>query len=275
MNTKINTSIKISTMPATAFALTVLFSCNNTTTETTRNMTFQWPKNITAPVADKKPKTLIAHGDTRIDNYFWMNDYFKKGPDSSNVVSYLTAENKYYDTMMSGTKDFQEKLYTEMKARIKEKDESVPYFKNGFYYYTRQVEGKDYYISCRKKANLQAAEDLDKALHGFAILSSIQLGKGLYHAISRKPTGAWLAFHYRWMTWSYTGLCAALIAESSTRIVMPYLRDHHAVRSFGWFWGILAAATFVVVATGQYLEKRNRGILKGYSEALRTRMEAP
>ena len=147
-------------MPATAFALTVFFSCNTTTTETNRNMTFQWPKNITAPVADKKPKTFIAHGDTRIDNYFWMNDYFKKGPDSSNVVNYLTAENKYYDTMMSGTKDFQEKLYTEMKARIKEKDESVPYFKNGFYYYTRQVEGKDYYISCRKKANLQAAEEI-------------------------------------------------------------------------------------------------------------------
>ena len=160
MNIKIKSSLKISTLPATAFALTVLFSCNTTTTETNRNMTFQWPKNITAPVADKKPKTLIAHGDTRIDNYFWMNDYFKKGPDSSNVVNYLTAENKYYDTMMSGTKDFQEKLYTEMKARIKEKDESVPYFKNGFYYYTRQVEGKDYYISCRKKANLQAAEEI-------------------------------------------------------------------------------------------------------------------
>ena len=160
MNIKIKSSLKITTLPATAFALTVLFSCNTTTTETNRNMTFQWPKNITAPVADKKPKTLIAHGDTRIDNYFWMNDYFKKGPDSSNVVNYLTAENKYYDTMMSGTKDFQEKLYTEMKARIKEKDESVPYFKNGFYYYTRQVEGKDYYISCRKKANLQAAEEI-------------------------------------------------------------------------------------------------------------------
>ena len=81
MNTKIKSSIKISTKPATVFALlTVLFSCNTKTTETTKNMTFQWPKNITAPVADKKPKTLIAHGDTRIDNYFWMNDYFKKAP---------------------------------------------------------------------------------------------------------------------------------------------------------------------------------------------------
>ena len=112
-------------------------------------------------------------------------------------------------------------------------------------------------------------------LHGFAILSSLQLGKGLYHAISRKPTGAWLAFHYKWMTWSYIGLFAALIAESSTRILMPYLHDHYGIRSFGWFWGIVGAATFIVFSTGQYLVKRNRGILKGYSEALRTRTEAP
>ncbi len=146
---------------ATAFVLAAFFSCTTTTTQSTKQtMTFTWPQNITAPVADKKPKTLTAHGDTRIDNYFWMNDYFKKGPDSTNVVKYLTAENSYYDTMMSATKNFQEKLYIEMKARIKEKDESVPYFKNGYYYYTRQVEGKDYYLLCRKKTTLQAAEEI-------------------------------------------------------------------------------------------------------------------
>ena len=149
------------TFAATTFALSAFFSCNTKNSETTKStMTFTWPQNITAPVADKKPKTLTAHGDTRIDNYFWMNDYFKKGPDSTNVVNYLTAENSYYDTMMAGTKNFQEKLYTEMKARIKEKDESVPYFKSGYYYYTRQVEGKDYYLSCRKKENLNAAEEI-------------------------------------------------------------------------------------------------------------------
>ena len=84
-------------------------------------MAYQWPQNIQTPVAEKKPKELIAHGDTRLDNYFWMNDYFKKGPDSSNVVKYLEAENRYYDTMMAATVGLQEKLYTEMKARIKEK----------------------------------------------------------------------------------------------------------------------------------------------------------
>jgi uncharacterized membrane protein len=111
--------------------------------------------------------------------------------------------------------------------------------------------------------------------HAFVIISSITLGKGLYHAVARKPTGAWLAFHYKWMTGSYMGLVAAFIAESSTRILLPYLRDHYGIRSFGWFWAIVAAASFVVIAAGKYLQKRNWGILKGYSEALRVRKEAP
>lgn len=141
-----------------AAVITSLIYCNNNSTMTKE--TYAWPQNIQPPVADKKPKSLSAHGDTRVDNYFWMNDFFKKGPDSSNVVAYLEAENKYYDTMMSGTKDLQEKLYQEMKGRIKEKDESVPVFKNGYYYYNRLVEGKDYYVSCRKKGTLDAAEEV-------------------------------------------------------------------------------------------------------------------
>ena len=111
-----------------------------------KQATYSWPLNIAAPVCEIKPTLLTAHGDVRTDNYYWLNDYFKKGPDSSKVVHYLEAENKYYDTMMSGTKVLQEKLYTEMKARIKEKDESVPSFKNGYFYYTRQAEGKDYFV---------------------------------------------------------------------------------------------------------------------------------
>jgi len=147
----------------TAFAIAaIVTSCNNTTDMKTSSTTkaFAWPDSVAAPVADKKPKELVAHGDTRIDNYYWMNDFFKKGPDSSKVVAYLEAENKYYDTMMSGTMAFQEKLYTEMKARIKEKDETVPVFKNGYFYYSRLVEGKDYFVYCRKKGSLDAKEEV-------------------------------------------------------------------------------------------------------------------
>jgi oligopeptidase B len=143
----------------TAIIAVTISSCNNNQTNMNRTA-YKWPDSIAAPVCEKKPKELIAHGDTRIDNYFWLNDYFKKGPDSTKVVDYLTAENKYYDTIMSGTKPLQEKLYTEMKARIKEKDESVPVFKNGYYYYNRLEEGKDYFVYCRKKGALDAKEEV-------------------------------------------------------------------------------------------------------------------
>ena len=143
----------------TAIVIAIISSCNNQTQEM-KKTAYHWPDSIATPICEIKPKQLTAHGDTRIDNYYWLNDYFKKGPDSTKVVNYLTAENKYYDTMMAGTKTLQEKLYTEMKARIKEKDESVPVFKNGYYYYSRVEEGKDYFVYCRKKGTLDAKEEV-------------------------------------------------------------------------------------------------------------------
>ena len=121
---------------------------------------YKWPKNIVPPVCTIQPKELIAHDDIRIDNYYWLNDYFMKGPDSENVVAYLKAENTYYDAMMEGTLSLQDNLYNEMKARIKEEDESVPVFKRGYFYYSRQVVGKDYFVYCRKKESLEAKEEI-------------------------------------------------------------------------------------------------------------------
>jgi oligopeptidase B len=168
MQTRVLTAIVILTI--------VFLSCSDNKTEMTKTA-YKWPDSIAAPVAEKKPKELVAHGDTRIDNYYWMNDYFKKGPDSTRAVEYLEAENKYYDTMMAGTKAFQEKLYTEMKARIKEKDESVPVFKNGYFYYNRVEEGKDYFVYCRKKGSLDAKEevllDVNKMAEGHNYYSAI------------------------------------------------------------------------------------------------------
>lgn len=148
--------------------LTILFTtalfmtaCNNQTHVASDSTTaYAWPANIQPPDAEKKPKELEAHGDVRIDEYFWMNDYFKEGPDSARVVAYLNAENEYTDSMMAGTKDLQQKLFDEMKGRIKEKDESVPYFDNGYYYYSRTEEGKQYFKFCRKKGTLDAPEEI-------------------------------------------------------------------------------------------------------------------
>ncbi len=138
---------------------------------------YQWPQNIVPPVCAIQPQELRAHDDTRIDNYYWLNDYFKKGPDSEKVVAYLNAENAYYDAMMAGTESLQNSLYNEMKARIKEEDESVPVFKRGYFYYTRQVTGKDYFVYCRKKEKLEAEEeillDVNAMAEGYTYFSAI------------------------------------------------------------------------------------------------------
>jgi oligopeptidase B len=117
-------------------------------------------KSPTAPVAEKIPKDVGMHGDKRIDNYYWMNDYFRKGPLSDKVVEYLKQENEYTDTSLADIKDLRDTLFNEMKARIKENDQSVPVFKNGYYYYNRYEEGKQYAINCRKKGSLDAAEEI-------------------------------------------------------------------------------------------------------------------
>ena len=140
--------------------ISLISSCLLNTQEMKTKETYHWPQGIVAPVAAIKPHNRTIHGDTVPDNYYWMIDYFKKGPDSNQVVEYLEAENKYRDTMMSGTRQFQQKLFDEMKARIKEKDESVPVFKNGYYYYSRSEEGKQYYKYCRKKGSLDAREEI-------------------------------------------------------------------------------------------------------------------
>jgi oligopeptidase B len=129
-------------------------------------------QQATAPVADQKEHWRVIHADSVLDNYYWMYDYFGKGPDSTKVVNYLEAENAYLDVVMDKTKKFQDDLFIEMKARIKEKDESVPWFKNGYFYYTRTETGQQYFKYCRKKGSLDAKEeillDIDEMAKGYA-----------------------------------------------------------------------------------------------------------
>ena len=89
------------------------------------------------PVAEKIPKDVGAHGDRRIDDYYWLKD--REDPA---VVKYLESENEYTNTRMKRTEAFQQKLYDELVGRIKETDQSVPEIIGGFYYYTRTEEGK-------------------------------------------------------------------------------------------------------------------------------------
>lgn len=122
--------------------------------------------DVQPPVAEKTPKKLEKHGDVRVDDYYWMRltDEQKNAekPDehTQKVLDYLNAENAYYDTITAHTKDLKESLFQEMKARIKEDDESVPYKKNGYFYITRYEKGGQYPIYARKKENLEAKEEI-------------------------------------------------------------------------------------------------------------------
>ncbi len=109
----------------------------------------------TPPVATVIPQKLVKHGDTRIDNYFWLRD--KSNPA---VIDYLKAENAYTEAVMKPTEPLQEKLYQEILGRIKQTDLSVPERIDDFYYYSRTEQGKQYPILCRKKGNLQAPEEV-------------------------------------------------------------------------------------------------------------------
>lgn len=112
-------------------------------------------ETIMPPVAAKKDTVLEKHGDKRVDPYFWLNN--RENPE---VINYLKAENEYYQKMTAHTKDFQKELFEEMKGRIKEDDESVPYLYNGYYYNTRFEKGKEYPIYTRKKGSLTAPEEI-------------------------------------------------------------------------------------------------------------------
>ena len=87
--------------------------------------------NMEVPAAEKKIERLVAHGETRLDPYYWMNQ--REDPE---VIDHLNKENAYREEIMSGTLALQETLFQEIKGRIKEDDRSVPYRMDGYYYYS-------------------------------------------------------------------------------------------------------------------------------------------
>ena len=107
------------------------------------------------PVAAVIPTPLSLHSHTRVDNYYGLNQR-----DNPQVIAYLQAENDYTRSVLQPTEALQEKLYHEIISRMKQTDLSVPYRDNGYWYYTRYEEGKEYPIYCRKKGALEAEEEI-------------------------------------------------------------------------------------------------------------------
>src|SRR4029450_3831180 len=107
------------------------------------------------PVARKVPKVTTMHGVTLTDNYFWLRQ-----KDAPAVKAYLDAENAYTEAATRHLATLRDTLYKEMLGRIKESDEQVPVWEDGYWYYPRTEKGKAYPIFCRRKGSPDALEEV-------------------------------------------------------------------------------------------------------------------
>jgi oligopeptidase B len=117
------------------------------------------------PVAPRRPTVLEAHGDSRVDPYYWLRE-----KDNPEVLAYLAAENAYADLLMAPTESLQERLYREILGRVQETDTSAPTLYKGWWTYTRSLEGLDYEIYCRRRGSMDSPEEV--------ILDGNELAKG-------------------------------------------------------------------------------------------------
>ena len=102
--------------------------------------------SLKAPIAKKIAHIHDKHGHQRIDNYHWMTER-----DAPEVLDYLKKENDYYEKVTEHTNDLKEQLFEEIKGRIKEDDESVPYLLNGYWYISKMKTGESYPYYYRRK----------------------------------------------------------------------------------------------------------------------------
>jgi oligopeptidase B len=117
------------------------------------------------PFAPERPRTLKAHGDRRVDPYYWLRE-----KDNPEVIRYLEAENSYADAVMAPTLPLQERLYREIVGRVQQTDTSAPALFKGWWSYTRTVEGLDYEIYCRRSGSMESNEEV--------VLDANELAKG-------------------------------------------------------------------------------------------------
>jgi oligopeptidase B len=117
------------------------------------------------PQASKLAHQIEIHQDIIVDDYFWLRDR-----DNPEVMEYLKAENDYTEQSLATHAELRESLFQELKARVKEDDNSVPVKKDAYYYYSRVAAGKQYAIHCRKKGDLNSPEEI--------ILDENQLAEG-------------------------------------------------------------------------------------------------
>jgi Prolyl oligopeptidase, N-terminal beta-propeller domain len=100
------------------------------------------------------------HGDEREDPFYWLRDDDRKNPD---VLAHIKAENEYTAAALSPTEPLQARLFAEMRGRVQETDTSIAVRRDGFWYYTRTLEGQQYGIHCRRAVPEGAGEETEES----------------------------------------------------------------------------------------------------------------
>ncbi len=140
-----------------------------------------------APVAPARPHLIASPHGERTDPYYWLRDDERRDRE---VLAYLKAENAYKERQLAAVKPLEDKLYAEVIARLKQDDATVPYRKNGYWYYTRFETAKEHPIFARRKDSPGAPEQV--------ILDANERAAGLEYyrldAIEVSPDSQWLAF---------------------------------------------------------------------------------
>ena len=125
---------------------------------------------VSAPVAKKSEKIIENFNDKRVDFYDWLRDKDYPNVKNKEILNYLESENNYANHELSKHSDLIDEIYSEIKSKIKEDDETVPVKIGNYYYYSYIKKGMDYWIHSRKYKSLHSKEEI--------ILDENELAKG-------------------------------------------------------------------------------------------------
>lgn len=195
--------------------------------------------NLVAPSAPQKVKTFEEHGNTRTDPYFWLND-----KTDSAVIRHLQAENTYFEAMTKHTDKLEKSIFDEIVSRMDQKYESLPTLDNGYWYYARYEEGKQYPLFCRRKGSMSSAEEV------LLNVPKLAEGKQIFqvYGFEVAPDNNWMAYmvdtsgdrratiHFRNLN---TGASSpetlrntASVAWANDNKTVFYTENDHTVRSY-------------------------------------------
>ncbi|GJQ09522.1 hypothetical protein GpartN1_g1313.t1 [Galdieria partita] len=133
------------------------------------------------PVPTRRPFAMDAHGQVRIDEFYWLRDNSRSDRE---IIDHLEKENEYVNSTLADTQGLQQVLFEEMKQRMKEDDYAkFPYRKGPYYYYQRMETGKQFPIYCRRKVvdnttSVSVVDKMDESQPEEILLDANQLAAG-------------------------------------------------------------------------------------------------